>query len=77
MGHFLKIFAGTLVLVEVFLFFGGFLLLDFHSSPYLAGAVVAFLLSLLIYALWSLSDQIEDLQKRVRELEEQTQNQTR
>lgn len=76
MRLFLKIFVGVLLFVECFLFLGGFMLLDFRSSPYLAGAVVALFLSFFVYSIWRLSDQVEDLQKRVKELEEQRQNHT-
>lgn len=74
MKLFLKIFAGLLIFMECFIFLGGFVLIDFHSSPYLTGAVWAFLPSFFVYALWRLSDHIEELEKRVRDLEEDKRN---
>lgn len=69
MKSFLRIFAGILFLVEVFLFFGGALLFDFHNNLYGAGAVCAFLLALPVYIFLRAFEKIEALEARVSELE--------
>ena len=69
---FLKVFAATLVVLFVFVFFGGWQLLNFTKHFYIAVVSCALIAALLLYCLLVMSDKIEQLQKRVRDLEEQT-----
>lgn len=69
MKHFLQLFFMTLVIVECFLFFGGYLLFDFSHNYYGAGASCAFLLALLLHGFLSQSSRIDELEKRIQELE--------
>lgn len=69
MKHFLQTFAMTLIVVEVFLFFGGYMLFDFSRSYYGAGAACAFLLALLLHGFLTQASKIEELEKRIQELE--------
>lgn len=69
MKRFFQMFAITLVIVEVFLFFGGYLLFDFNSNYYRAGAAWAFIIALIIYGFAVQSEKIEELEKRIELLE--------
>lgn len=70
MKKFIECYAIVLVAVEVFLFFGGGLLFDFGRGYYTVGAACAFLLTVILYGFLRQSDQIDELEKRVRALEE-------
>ncbi len=70
MKRFLSTFGICLVLVELFLLFGGYQLFDFSRHAYLAGASVALVLSVLVSVLSSQDDRLEELEKRTKELEE-------
>lgn len=73
MKRFLQTFAICLVLVEVFIFFGGWQLFDFNRHWFLAGASVAFVLAVFISIWLSQEDRLEALEKQIKELEEQVQ----
>ena len=70
MKRFLKTFAVCLILVELFLAFGGWMLFDFNRHYFLAGASVAFLLAVLIGIWLSQEDRIEQLERRIDALEQ-------
>ena len=72
MKRFLSTFGICLVLVEAFIFLGGYQLFDFTRRWYLAGAAVALVLAVLISLLLMQSDRMEALEKRVKALEERT-----
>lgn len=72
MKNFLQLFIITLIVVEVFLFFGGYLLFDFSHNYYGAGASCAFLLALLLHGFLSQANKIEELEKRIQELEKKS-----
>ena len=69
MKRFLGAFAMCLVILEAFLFFGGYMLLDFARHPFLAGGVAALILAA-VFTVWIGQDEkMEALEKRVQELE--------
>ncbi len=70
MKKFFPIYVMVLVLVEVFLFFGGSMLFDFHRRFYLAGAATALIIAILIFVFDSQAKKIEELEKRLQVLEE-------
>lgn len=65
-----QIYVMVLVLVEVFLFFGGSMLFDFHRRFYLAGAATALIIAILIFVFDSQAQKIAELEKRLQVLEE-------
>lgn len=67
MKNFLSTFAICFILCGIFLFFGGFLIL---LNPWLTVALIALVISLLICAFLSLEDKIEELEGRLRTLEQ-------
>ena len=67
---FFKIFAAVLVVSYLFVFFGGWMLFDFHSRWQLATAACAFIIAVVAYAFFAQAEKIEELEKRVKELEE-------
>lgn len=69
MKRFLQTFALCLLLVDGFLFFGGYMLFDFGNHFFLAGGSVAFLLAVIISVWLGQEDRIEDLKKRIDALE--------
>ncbi len=75
MKVFFRNFIACLLLVEVFLGFGGWMLFDFSRHFFLAGGTVAFALTVLLHIwMWQM-DQLESLEKRVKELEKQLEEQ--
>ena len=66
---FLKTYAVCLVVSEVFLLFGGYMLFDFQSHPFRAFAAIAFVLAAVITVWLAQEERIEALEKRVRALE--------
>ena len=68
---FLKTYAICLVVSEVFLFFGGWMLFDFRGHPFRTFAAIALLLAALISVWESQEGRIDALEKRVRDLGEQ------
>ena len=68
---FLKIYAVCLVVSEVFLFLGGYMLFDFQRHPFRAFAAIAFLLAVLITVWLAQEERIDALEKRIQGLGEQ------
>lgn len=69
MKRFLQIFVICLVFIEVFFFCGGFMLFDLSRHVYISGAVIAFLISILVSMFARQEDKIEILEKRLEDLE--------
>ena len=72
MKRFLKIYAACLVFVEVFSFFGGYMLFDMsNGNLYRAGAAIALVLAI-AGSLWaSTENKVEALEKELQELKKQ------
>ena len=68
---FLKTYAMCLVVSEVFLFLGGYMLFDFQGHPFRAFAAIAFLLAVLITVWLAQEERIDALEKRIQGLGEQ------
>ena len=71
---FFKVFVIVLVLSYIFVFFGGWMLFDFHSRFWLTTAVCAFIVAVIVSAFAAQEERIEGLEKRIRELEEKNSN---
>lgn len=71
MKKFGGIFVMTLVITEVFLFFGGYMLFDFSHNYFIAVASCAFIASIVIYGFLVQAEKIEDLEKRIQTLEKE------
>lgn len=69
---FIKTYATTLVLCYVFVFFGGWMLFDFSKRYFVATAACAFLIAVIISIFVLQKEKIEQLEKRVKELEEKS-----
>ena len=69
MKKFVQILLMTLVVVECFLFFVGYAVFDFSRRYYTAGAACAFIISLILYGFLAQSEKIEELEKRIQEIE--------
>ena len=69
MKKFLMTFFICLVLVFVFMFFGGYVLLDLPRHFYAFLVLVALILAVLISAFEAQSEKLEALEKRIQELE--------
>ena len=69
MKKFVQILLMTLVVVEGFLFFGGYAVFDFSRRYYTAGAACAFIISLILYGFLVQAEKIEELEKRIQEIE--------
>jgi len=69
MKRFLSIFAATLLLLFLFIFFGGFYFLDVQCHVYAWMFLVSLGITLVVWAFLRLDDKIIALQKRVDELE--------
>lgn len=67
---FIKIYAMTLVLCYVFVFFGGWMLFDFSKRVFVATAACAFIIAVIISIFIAQDAKIEHLEKRIKELEE-------
>ena len=67
---FFKVFVIVLVLSYVLVFFGGWRLFDFHNRLWLATAVCAFIAAAIVSAFVTQEEKIEELEKRIKELEE-------
>ena len=70
MKKFLKTFLACLVVSEGFLLCGGWMLFDFQGHPFRAFAAIAFVLAVLITAWLAQEEQMDALEKRVRDLGE-------
>lgn len=69
MANFLKTYAVVLVVFVIFLFFGGLNLFDFSTHFYAAIASWAFVLAMLVAAFAAQGEKIDQLEKRISELE--------
>lgn len=67
---FIKIYAMTLVFCYIFVFFGGWMLFDFSKRYFVATAACAFIIAVIISVFAAQDEKIEQLEKRVEELEE-------
>lgn len=67
---FIKIYGITLALSYIFVFFGGWMLFDFSKRFYVATAVCALIIAVIASAFLAQSEKIEQLEKRVKALEE-------
>ena len=72
MKKFLMTFSICLVLVFVFMFFGGSMLLDLSRHFYAFLVFISLALAVLVTVLEALWEKLEALEKRVRALEEDT-----
>lgn len=70
MKDFIKTFLIVAILLFVFLFFGGYLLFDFSKHFWLAALNCAFIASIIIYVLCKQAEKIEELEKRIKDIEE-------
>ena len=66
MKDFFLTFFIVLVLIFVFLFFGGAILLEYF---WLSVITISFLISLLVFILIRFSDKIENLERRMEKIE--------
>lgn len=69
--RFLKIFLMILIVFFLFAFFGGWMLFEFTKRVYLTTAILALIMSAVVYAFVKLHERIENLEIRVKELEEE------
>ncbi len=69
MKRFLKTYAMCLVVSEVFLFCGGYMLFDFRGHPFRAFAAVAFLIAVLISVWESQEERMDALERRIQAME--------
>lgn len=69
--RFLKTWIVCIVLLFVFVFFGGWMLFDFRNHIYLAVAATAFVLAVLVRVLMSMSDRIDALEAEIKDLKKQ------
>lgn len=67
---FLKILLMILISSFLFVFLGGWMLFDFTKRVYLTTAVLALIVSAVVYAFVRLYEKVETLEKRVKELED-------
>ena len=67
---FLKTYAVILILSFAFMFFGGWQLFDFRERFWLATAACALAIAAVVSVLTAQGEKIEQLEKRVKELEE-------
>lgn len=67
---FLKVFLIILFSSFLFVFFGGWMLFEFTKRVYLTTAVLALIVSAVVYAFVRLYEKVETLEKRVKELED-------
>ena len=68
--RFLKIYLATLVLVSIFMFFGGYTLFNFREHFWLAIAACAFIIAVLVSVFISQDERIEQLEAKIKEIEE-------
>ena len=72
MKAFLKAYAVCLILMEVFIFFGGWMLFDLRGTGiYRAGAVIALILAIAVCAWSSMAQKVEALEAELLELKKQ------
>lgn len=67
---FLKIFLMILISSFLFVFLGGWMLFEFTKRVYLTTAVLALIVSAVVYAFVHLFEKVQNLEKRVKEPED-------
>lgn len=67
---FIKTYGVIFLLCYLFVFFGGWMLFDFSKRFLVATAACAFVIAVLVSVLTSQNEKIEQLEARVKELEE-------
>lgn len=70
--RFIKIYVITLVFCYIFVFFGGWMLFDFNKRYFVATAVCAFIIAIIISIFVAQEEKIDLLEKRVKELEDKS-----
>ena len=68
---FIMTYAATLIVCYIFMFFGGWMLFDFSERIYVATAACAFIIAVVLSVFSAQERKIEQLEKRIEELEEQ------
>ncbi len=71
---FIKMYTIILILCYIFLFCGGWRLFDFNKHYFIATAACAFIISVVAYAFITQEERIEQLEKKVKELQEKLQS---
>ena len=66
---FIKTYVITLILCYMFVFCGGGMLFDFSKRYYVAIAACAFIIAVVVSVIYAQEEKIEELEKRVNELE--------
>lgn len=66
---FIKTYVMTLIVCYLFVFCGGWMLFDFSNRCYTATAACAFIISVILSAFIAQDEKIEELEKRIKELE--------
>lgn len=67
---FIKTYVIILILCYIFVFFGGWMLFDFHNRYFVATAALAFIIAVVASIFIAQEERIEQLEKKVKELEE-------
>ena len=67
--RFFKIYLCVIIFMFLFVFLGGWNLFDFKTKPYLVMLVVSFIISIVISVFMEQEDKIDELGKRIKELE--------
>lgn len=67
---FIKTYAMTLAACYIFVFFGGWMLFDFSKRYFVATAACAFIISVVASVFIAQEERIDQLEKKVKELEE-------
>ena len=67
--RFIQTFFMCFVFMAMFFFFGGFNLFYFSQHPYRTAASIAFLMAVLICVWISQEERVDELERRIRELE--------
>ena len=75
MKSFLKIYGTCLIFIEVFFFFGGWMLFDLTNGRiWRAGAVIALLLAAAVRVWCGMEERLETLETELQELKNQMQS---
>lgn len=67
---FIKTYAMTLVACCIFVFFGGWMFFDFSKRYFVATAACAFIIAVVASIFIAQEERIDQLEKKVKELEE-------
>lgn len=66
---FLKLYIPVLIITEVFVFLGGYMLFDLNRSIFIPGAACALIITVVARMFLAHDDRIDKLEKRIEELE--------